>query len=107
MCRSTGEANIEIYEDPTITDNGTEQTPVNRNRKSTNTAGLDVFLTPTASDNGNLLMQEHFGAGQFGGGEVRGANEFVLKDTKKYLIVVTSEAASNDVTVVLDWYESQ
>ena len=40
-----------------------------------------------------------------GGGDARSDGEWVLKQNTKYLIVVTSGADNNNVSLVLGWYE--
>jgi hypothetical protein len=114
--RSSGEANICIYEEATVTaGSGTEKTIYNRNRNSATTstlinnadpavAGL-ITVDPTVTDDGTCIYEEHFGSGQTRGGAVRGTDEFVLKQNAQYVIRVTSEAAANDCDICLNWYE--
>lgn len=102
--RSSGEANFVFYEGTTTSDDGTAVTPMNRNRNSDHTAGMLVYHTPTVSAVGTQLCTRHFGAGRTPG-EERGISEWVLRQNTKYLIRVTSEAASNDISSAFDWYE--
>ncbi len=104
---SSGECNIVISENPTISNAGTGLTEINRNRNSSKAAGTVITHTPTVSDAGTVIYTEHQGAGQQRGADVRGENEFVLKQNEQYLITITSEAASNDLSVILDWYEAR
>lgn len=103
--RATGEANIAIYEGPTVSNEGTPVTMLNRNRNSSNVNATLLKEDPTADPNGTLIYVEHFGSGQKSQGESRGESEFILKTNTKYLIIITSEAASNDISFLIDWYE--
>ena len=115
--RSSGEANICIWEGRTWdTNTGTRHPVYNRNRNSANTTTLledsngtftagNVNLNPDNPTSGTCIYDEHFGSGQSRGGATTGRNEFILKQNTTYAITITSEAASNDVELILDWYE--
>lgn len=103
--RSTAEANYFLYESPTITNNGTTRNTFNRNRNYQDTNELKIYLTPTVTSNGLAIDQKHFGNGQNIGGEFRSLNEIILNCSKNYLVIITSESASNDISFVFDWYE--
>lgn len=104
--RASGEANVKFYETPTKTNNGTTlaTSVVNRNRGSSTATTLALYHTPTTSNVGTLLTQQHFGSGRTPG-VARGASEWELKASTSYLLILTSEAASNDISWMLDWYE--
>jgi hypothetical protein len=102
--RSTGEANFKIYENSTIT-GGSSITPINRNRNSSVLSESVLKLNPVINVQGNLLFEDHFGAGINRSGESRTQSEFILNKNTLYTIVTTSETASNEVTVVINWYE--
>lgn len=103
--RATAETSVALYETTTTSNNGTGVTAYNHNRNSATNTGATLTHTPTITGDGTLLCVQHFGVGQRGGGETRAVHEWVLKQNTKYLIRVTSEAADNDVTLMLDWYE--
>lgn len=103
--RSTGEANYVIYEGTTTSSDGTAVSEWNRNRNSTTTNLTQISHTPTITSTGTVFCTEHFGSGQQFGGEARGENEIILKQNTKYLLLLTSEAADNDLTTKLVWYE--
>jgi hypothetical protein len=103
--RSTGESNVAFYEEPTTSAAGSVVGMFNRNRNSDNVNASVLTVAPTVSNNGTKIFEQHIGSGQNGQGESRGESEFVLKPNTKYLIIITSEAASNDVSWVIDWYE--
>jgi hypothetical protein len=106
--RSSGEANIEVWEDTSTSAAGTAMEETNHNRDSSNTASTSVFLTPTIASAGDKLdgLSAHTGSGQRIGGEARGAVEIILDEDSLYLINGISEANSNDMTITLRWYES-
>ena len=103
--RSTAEARLDFYETPTVSANGTPLTVINRNRRTENTNETTLHSSPTVTETGTLLLVNHFGAGQRGGGEGRDDNEWILENTT-YLLRLTSEAANNDVSWTIDWYEN-
>ena len=114
--RASGEANIMLIENPTITlETGTLQPAFNRNRNSANVTTLsdsstaawtpgNITLDATQSG-GTVIYEEHFGAGQTRGGATTGREEFMLKPNEEYVILLTSEANTNDCEIILDWYE--
>lgn len=99
-----------LYEDTTKT-TGTAVTELNRDRNSIKTAGMVVTHTPAGAGNGTPIYTERFGtdsgpAGKGGaGGGGRGIHEFILQQNTKYLIIITSHSAANNVTTLFDWYE--
>jgi len=103
--RVNAEANVTLYEAPTVSANGTLQSAQNRNRQSTNTADTTIHLTPTVTGVGTLLRVEHIGNGQTVGGDGRDENEWIFNEGL-YLLRITSEAANNDVSWIVDWYEN-
>ena len=102
---ATAETWSYIYESPTVTGNGTQQTALNRNRNSANTPTTTIWLNPTVSANGTLMSSWILGSGTLAGGQTRDALEWDLKTNTTYLIVVTAKAASDDICIRLVWYE--
>ena len=92
-------------------------TPRNRNRNSTNVSGMTICHTPlgnSSSSSGEavevILATQAWGTPGKGaspgfGGSARGSAEWVLKQNTAYLVEVISAAASNAVSIELDWYE--
>ena len=92
-------------------------TPVNRDRNSSNTSGMTVCHTPlgnSSSSSGDavevILATQAWGTPGKGtspgfGGSARGSAEWILKQNTAYLLEVISAAASNIVSIELDWYE--
>lgn len=103
--RASKETNVVLYEGTTTSADGTGLTEVNRNRNSAKTATVVVTHTPTVDTTGNQLCIRHFGSGQKSGGESRDVNEWILKTNTKYLLRTTTEAAANDISTDLNWYE--
>ncbi len=101
---------FEFFEEPTITDDGTELDAVNNERNSDNTADFDVFVGPTVTDDGARLAVGLVGGGRgigaTGGVSVR-HNELVLRQNTDYLVKFTTIADNNRVTVNLEWYEHE
>ncbi len=114
--RASGEANINLVENPTITvSTGTSQAAHNRNRNSANVTTLSdsssgswvpgsITLGATQSG-GTTIYTEHIGSGKNIGGSTPDRMEFILKQNEDYTIILTSEAATNDCELILDWYE--
>ena len=66
---STGECWLLIYETPTTSANGTQQTVVNKNRNQAAVApNSTVWLAPTVSADGTLLSAWIVGSGEKSGG---------------------------------------
>ncbi len=114
--QSSVESLLEVLEEPTVTvDTGTTLALYNRNRNSSNTSGaLDNASSPTAgqgsqgvtiTDDGTVLTSEIYGGNGFIGGEGRDETEWILKQNTAYVFRLTSNAADNEVTLQLDWYE--
>lgn len=78
--------------------------PVARNRNSITTATVSVKHTPTVSDAGSLLATRHLGSGPTLGGEQHDG-DWILAPLTNYRLLITSEAASNDVSWVVSWVE--
>lgn len=99
---------VELYEGADRT--GTSaQTTYNRQRNSGNTAGLTIHKgTSGGTTDGTKIVWRKSGTGTAGGklaGFVGSGSERVLKQNTKYVLRLTSAAASNDVSLELDWYE--
>jgi hypothetical protein len=87
----------------------TLQTMLNRNRNSANEATGTLHKgTSGGSTDGTLIRTWKSGTGAAGGktsGTSGEATERILKRNTKYLVRITSAAASNDVAVQFGWYE--
>ena len=101
-----GEAVYEIFEGSTYT-GGTTITEVNLNRNSGNLSSVAVVADPTITVDGTLLLDKELGGGSgsnaFGGAA---GSELIMKFNTKYVVRITSNAASNQVGVFIVWHET-
>ncbi len=105
--RGSAESNIVFREGTVVSDVGSAMSEVNRNRTSLNIAGTIITLAPTITSLGEVLMELHFGSGPQMGGDDRSENEWNLAPGTLYLVNATSEAGSNDLSILIDWYEDR
>jgi len=100
---------ISLYEAPTISDNGTELSPTNMNRRSSYQTTVKVFHTPTVSDNGDFLCGMFIPAGKNSAGTgaaLATRREWLTKANTDYLVVIRNEGTSAaDLFIDFDWYE--
>jgi hypothetical protein len=98
---------VELFEGTTHT-GGTPQTAYDRNRNTANTPGMTIHKGPSGGADGTKIAWRKSGSGT-SSGKLSGTSieiaERVLKQNTKYLLRVTSAAASNDINVVFNWYE--
>ena len=107
---TAGDVDIELREAPTISDVGTSETPISRNRWNVQATTIEVYSGATVSDDGTLLYTTGLVAGS--GAQAKAAQdaddprEWVLATATDYVYKLTNNAAS-DVTVLaeFDWYE--
>ena len=106
------ECNIKFYEDTTTFSDGSGVTELNRNRSSSNTADGVLTVQPDINSVGTLMVEMQIGnassiggAAKFGGSTDQ-RDEWVLDGSQsKYLLLITSAAAANDTSIMLNWYE--
>ena len=102
---------IELYEAPTITANGTLQTPINLNFESTNTNGMTLYSGGTVSANGTLKLSKHLhsvGTGSANRVDTSGSlsSGMILKKNTSYMFRITNNSgATNPYEVTLEWVE--
>ena len=106
--QTTGAATVQLFRTPTLSAEGTELTPFNRNENITNPATVVVKHTPTITSNGTKLVEKWIG-GVVGlatlGGESRAYAHIILKQNTQYLLLLTAEADGINCSVGGDWYE--
>ncbi len=101
----SGSTSIQLFESGDRTGT-TPQTVFNRKRTSTNTADSVVHKgTSGGTTNGTSLFAATAG-GKFSAGAVNRAHELTLIPDTKYLFLVTSNDAGNDIIFDIDWYET-
>ena len=102
---------FDLFETSTHTA-GMERTAYNNNRNSTSTNTTQIFNWTRGVSDGTAIFRSHFGVDTglgasrvTGGGSVRGASEFILKQNTKYFFAITSATAANVISMKLTWYE--
>lgn len=108
---TSGQAEIQLYENVTIDANGTALDSWNNLRTSTKNATVTIYHTPTNVAGGTDLLNGGvvIGLGRNVAGLSRNSNELVLKPETIYCLTVTNQVAgqSNIVIQLFDWYEEQ
>lgn len=106
---SGGEAWGYLYENPTVTANGTELTPRNLHRCHTDTSGTKVYIAPTVTNVGTNLAEGVIPGGQKKeaiGGQLRDTTEWILKDGNVYLLRgVNKGGAAKNMSLEVEFYE--
>ena len=109
--RFMSEAKIDyyVYENPTLTNDGTALTEFDINRVTANASNVDVFHTPTITGAGTMIDNGMIGTTGFlsdTGGSVSPMRDWVFKASESYLIGANNnDAAAKDIVIQLSWYE--
>ena len=108
LFRTSGETVWRVYENPTVTDNGTLATIANRNLTSDAvTNETDVYHTPAITSNGTLLTERRTcTSGPFASGD--GGDEYSLKVAPNSSVLYQFESldsGGDNVSVAIDWSE--
>ena len=103
-----GDADVELFEDTTVSADGTALTAYNLNRNSANTSAIEFFYTPTVTLSGTQLFLEWNAAGA--GGQAAGSegtfDEFELAKGKNYLFRVTNRSGgAKNIGIFARYYE--
>lgn len=108
---SGGDATLEVFENPTITLDGSAVDVWNRNRYSSNTAATEVYSGPTVSDFGTSI---YYGlmvggtGGQAAGSTGSGFDEWILKANEEYVFRLTNKSGqAHSGFIELNFYEPQ
>ena len=103
-----GDAEIEILEEPTITD-GTATTVYNRNRTSLIVTTVTVVRDPTVNTDGTLIDNQFIPGGTGGmtlGGAFGPRSEWVFKPSTIYLFRLTNRSGNvQPASLAVGWYE--
>lgn len=106
---STGQVEVDAFEDTIAGVDGTQVIPFNSERDSTNTSEAIIRTDPTITSDGNFLWSMSLGSGtnpaNTAGAGVSRDNELVLKTNTKYLVRFTSNTNGNRINYRFDWYE--
>jgi len=91
---SEGEWHREIFETPTITEDGAALTARNRNRAAADGVNTLFYSGPTIAADGTLLAQRVMGSGKDEAGNGTTA-EWIFKKGTNYLLKMTNDAGAN------------
>jgi len=100
---------IELFENPTVTDNGTALTPLNRNRLSATVSAASIYSGPTVTDDGaRIYIDGIVGTGdKKSTGSTEGiAGEWIVDGGNTYLLKLTNNGAVT-ISYIYQffWYE--
>lgn len=101
---------VELFENPTTTDNGSPLTPLNRNRLSSNDSSASIYSGPTVTDDGGRLYLSRIvgtGTGANTTGELEELPvEWIIDSGNTYILKITNDD-SNAVDLIYQffWYE--
>ena len=101
-------AKIELYEDTTVSNNGSALPIFNNNRNSANPNQLLIYEDPTVTGDGTCIFIEQDGTTTSGGKigtDISHDDEIILKQNAIYQIKVTVLTNGTDVSTHMDWYE--
>lgn len=108
-----GVGRVQMYEGASVSANGTELTPTNRNRSSSNGASFSAYHTPTVDTEGTSLIDAIIpggGPSASSSGDTIGGDraEFILKQSTLYLLRLTNISGSaKAASLSVDVYESK
>jgi hypothetical protein len=106
-----GPVEVRLIEAPTVTDDGTLITPVNRNRNSDNTSDTIVYGAPTSSGGTNVYQNKVYETGTGShtqGGSIEMPSIFVLKDNTDYIFEIENlNVATTTVSYSILWCEEE
>ena len=111
--RFMSEAKIDyyIYENPTLTNDGTAISTFDMNRVTANAANVLVYHTPTITNVGTMIDNGMIGTSGFlfdSGGSVSQMEDWILKGNESYLIGANNnDAGAKDFVIQLVWYEEE
>lgn len=106
-----GDAEVSLYEAPTVSSNGTALARVNMDRNSQGGSDVLTFRDPTVTVVGNLIQNTLIPGGtqpRTGGGVGRQNTEWLLRLNTLYLLRVTNRSGgAQPVSVLIQWYEKE
>lgn len=100
---------LEFFENPIVTGNGTFLDIINNNRRSSTVSLCQVFEDPTITSDGTKLFEETGGTTTTGVdlGEIeRNDEEFVLHQDFSYILKYVPLGPAN-ITMELNWYDNR
>lgn len=97
---------IDLYEGPTITTNGTPIDRIDRNRNNISVPVVEVYHTPTTSASGTLLVDQRISKGSVSGPQsFSNDDKWVLAENQNYLMDATNITKKQDIQVGILWFE--
>ena len=110
MIYCDGKHEIDIFEQPTVTSNGTAVSSPNMDRRSANTTNTNFYHTPTTTADGTQILNLIGGGGSSVftrvGGEAKLGSEFIFKEGYTYLIRITNNSGNTaDISFYSEHYE--
>jgi len=107
---STQEILMEIYEDASVSSDGTTVTAYNNNRNSSNTTSLTLIQSDgTVNAAGTKILAQRSGVAGNENKTQQGTgkrdNEIILKQNSTYRFVFTSGGDNNNFSYCGEWYE--
>ena len=108
VASATGLATVELFENPTLSAEGTLLSSYNRDRRSANVSEIVSRHTPTNTSPGTLLETWWIGGAGFKSdisGMERGDAGFIFKRNEQYLVRLTAQADNIRGRIGADWYE--
>ena len=109
-CLASKTFKIEIYEGPTVSDNGTPLDIINMNRESSKELDTVAYTDPTITNNGLKLFEQVLpggGAQPSSGGSSRPNLEWLFARGGRYYMVMTNiSGAAGDASCVVNMYET-
>jgi len=99
----------QLFEDTTVTANGTALSLINYKRDSSITPVIQIFKDPTVTADGTQLFLWQSGtttAGGKVGGNIAHEDEFILKQNGKYQVLITPLSNNTTVFIHFNWYET-
>jgi len=105
-----GQSSLYLFEQPSVSDNGTELSIFNRNRRSSKSSAVSAYHTPTISDDGTQLSSCLLSGSKKGkdtlGLKTMERGSWILKEGYSYLIRATNNAGSDiDLLIKAVWHE--
>ena len=100
------EFTLELYEDTTVSANGTPVTVYNHKRDSSNTSTVSAYTGPTITGDGTKIWSGKIGSGRNATEERGASGELIAKTNSNYLFRITKNAANvHYFDYDFNWYE--
>lgn len=101
---------LELFENPTVTSNGTGLTIINNNRRSSTPSLCQIFENPIVTNDGTSLFAERAGTTTLGtklGEFERNDEEIILHQADTYILKFIPLADGASITMEINWYDNR